>query len=73
MKCTRVLDTEIVILAERGGGGRPRAAGSSPIAISQYVVAAVLLLAPLVFRMVTRRRQVPDALDGEVRERERVG
>jgi putative tricarboxylic transport membrane protein len=47
---------------------------SSPIAVSQYVVAALLLLGPLVIRMIVRRRRLaatPDS-DGEVRERESV-
>jgi putative tricarboxylic transport membrane protein len=47
---------------------------SSPIAVSQYVVAALLLLGPLVIRIIVRRRRLaatPDT-DGEVRERESV-
>ena len=47
---------------------------SSPIAVSQYVVAALLLLGPLVIRIIVRRRRLaatPDT-DGEVHERESV-
>jgi putative tricarboxylic transport membrane protein len=48
---------------------------SSPIAVSQYVAAALLLFGPLVIRMIMRRRQrsATRGRDGEVREREPVG
>jgi putative tricarboxylic transport membrane protein len=48
---------------------------SSPIAISQYVVAALLLLGPVVARLVARRRRGPvtPERDGEVHEHQPVG